>query len=258
MLHALSRFPKAMRFAAAVVVLAGSAGITAGAMQRSSSRQASERTPPFDTNVRVEKTDSHYIVRSDGIPNHTTAEFPNKDNPNRIRRQNYTFFIPRQPQRAAKPTPLPMGPIGVAVNGVPFYNPYNAEGLDAVSGLYAEVFDSCCGHPDQMGRYHYHKYPVCLKTPFQDKEGQHSPLIGYAFDGYAIYGPKGENGSVPKDLDAYNGHTDRERSYHYHVSEKFPYLIGGYRGVVDLRNFDRPGMHQRRNGAAYPMDRSGQ
>jgi hypothetical protein len=218
-----------------------------------------EERPLFDSNVRVEASNAYYIVRSDGIPNHPTAEFPNKNNPNRIQQQNYAFRIPRNPKKADKMTPLPMGPIGVAVNGIPFYNPYNAEGNDAVSGLYAEVFDSCCGHPDQLGRYHYHKYPACLKSPFQDKAGEHSPLIGYAFDGYAIYGLLGENGKFPTDLDTCNGHTDKERGYHYHATKKFPYILGGYRGVVAPQNFDRPEVHQRQRQRNYPMDsRSGE
>ncbi len=133
--------------------------------------------------------------------------FPNKDNPNTIKKQDYTFYIPLHPKPAAKPTKTPFGPIGVAINGIPFYNQYNAEGGDAVK---LEVFDSCCGHPDQAGRYHYHKYPVCVKSPFKDPVGQHSPLIGYAFDGYAIYGPNGEDGKPPTDLDECNGHTDTD------------------------------------------------
>jgi hypothetical protein len=138
---------------------------------------------------------------------------------------------------------LPMGPIGVAVNGVPFYNPYNAEGNNAVEGPFAEVFDSCCGHPDQLGRYHYHQYPACFKSPFRDKEGEHSPLIGYMFDGYAVYGPLGEGGKEPADLDECNGHTDASggRGYHYHVTKKKPYIVGGYRGEVSPEAFDRRG-----------------
>lgn len=199
--------------------------------------------PPFSPNVKVTVTADTLIVKSDGIPNHPTAKFPNEHNPNSIRKQDYTFYIPRKPRIASKPTRLPMGPVGVALNGIPFYNPFNAEGEDAVTGLYAEVFDSCCGHPDQLGRYHYHKYPVCVKTPFHDRPGEHSALIGYAFDGFPIYGPQGESGKPPTDLDNCNGHTDAKRGYHYHVTAGFPYILGGYRGVPDVRNFDRPGMH---------------
>jgi hypothetical protein len=220
----------------------------------SGSGQDSRAEHAFNTGVQVKVTEETLIVKSDGIPDHPTAQFPNDRNPNSIRKQDYTFYIPRKPHRAEKPTRLPMGPIGVAINGIPLYNPFNAEGLDAVTGLYAEVFDTCCGHPDQMGRYHYHKYPVCLKTPFHDAEGKHSALIGYAFDGYAIYGPNGENGKPPTDLDGCNGHEDKQHGYHYHVSNTFPYILGGYRGEVDKRNFDRPGMHgMQPNNGRFPM-----
>lgn len=188
------------------------------------------RTSPFDANVDVTQTDDVMIIRSDGIPTHKTGTFPNATNPNRIMKQSYRFYIPKHPRKADRPSPTPFGPIGVAINGIPFYNPYNAQGRDAVLGPYAEIFDSCCGHPDPLGRYHYHKYPVCVKSPFKDPEGAHSPLIGYAFDGYAIYGPNGEDGQAPADLDECNGHEDRTRGYHYHVTARFPYLIGSYRG----------------------------
>ena len=177
---------------------------------------------------------------SNGIPNHPTASYPNAHNPNSILEQDYHFHIPLKPKMAARPASLPFGPIGIAVNGIPFYNPYNAEGMDAVFGPYAEVFDSCCGHPDPMGRYHYHKYPVCVNSPFRDPLGKHSPLIGWAFDGFAVYGPNGEDGSPPKDLDDCNGHADLLRGYHYHVTKQFPYILGAYRGVVEMSNFEGP------------------
>ncbi|HZZ28045.1 MAG TPA: YHYH protein, partial [Pirellulales bacterium] len=189
----------------------------------------------FSSNVQVSFTDKYLIIKSDGIPNHPHGNFPNKDNPNTIRKQDYTFYIPLNPKPAAKPTKTPFGPIGVAINGIPFYNQYNAEGGDAVK---LEVFDSCCGHPDPQGRYHYHKYPVCVKSPFKDPEGEHSPLIGYAFDGYAIYGPNGEDGKPPTDLDECNGHTDSVRGYHYHVTANYPYILGAYHGIVEPKNFD--------------------
>ncbi len=191
----------------------------------------------FNDNVELVFGDEFFVVVSDGIPNHKTDNFPNADNPNRILKQNYRFKIPRDPKFADKPMPTPFGPIGVAINGIPFYNQYTGDGRDAVR---FEVFDSCCGHPDQRGRYHYHQYPVCVKSPFKDEAGKHSPLIGFMFDGFAIYGPNGEDGKPPKDLDECNGHTDKERGYHYHVTEKYPYLIGAYKGVVERSNLERP------------------
>jgi len=214
------------------------------------SKPASQPTPKnfgFRDQVSVERKGDTLIVKSNGLADHKTGDFPNRDNPNRIQKQNYTFYIPLNPKKSDKITKTPMGPIGVAINGVPFYNPYTAEGEDAAKN---EVFDECCGHPDQAGRYHYHIYPKCVKTPFSEKPGEHSPLIGYMFDGYAIYGPNGDNGKPPTDLDECNGHTDSTRGYHYHVTDKFPYIIGGYRGVVDPKNLDRP----RRGGGGDTPD----
>lgn len=199
-----------------------------------------DRPSPFDRNVKVSFTKTHMIVESDGLPTHKTATYPNRDNPNRILAQKYVFRIPLEPRRAAQITPLPMGPIGVAINGIPFYNPYNHRGQDAVVGPAAEVFDSCCGHPDPRGRYHYHKYPVCVRSPFKSAAGEHSPLIGFAFDGYAIHGPHDAGGKPPTDLDECNGHSDDTRGYHYHVTESFPYILGGYRGEVEAANLDGP------------------
>jgi hypothetical protein len=196
---------------------------------------------PFTGNVRVTCTETHLVVESDGVPDHATGTFPNRDNPNPIRRQGYVFRIPRRPQVAEAPTELPMGPIGVGINGVPFYNPYNAERRDAVTGPYAEIFDQCQGHPDRRGRYHYHQHPICISAGQEAHPGNHSPPIGYAFDGFGIYGPKGDGGRAPADLDRFNGHADAERGYHYHVTDRFPYVIGGYRGVVEAVNLDRPG-----------------
>jgi hypothetical protein len=198
-------------------------------------RPASGLAAYFRKNVTVDVTSQFLIIHSDGIPDHTTGDFPNPRNPNRILKQNYTFKIPLNAAPADHITKLPMGPIGVAINGVPFYNPYNAEGADAAKN---EAFDDCCGHPDPQGRYHYHIYPKCIHTSFVDKPGEHSPLIGFAFDGYAIYGPNGDGGKPPADLDECNGHSDPVRGYHYHVTNKFPYILGGYHGVVEVSNLD--------------------
>jgi hypothetical protein len=214
---------------AAVVWIGASMGAVAPATQPSN---------PFRESVRVEVTDTALVVRSNGIPDHITGEYPNAKNPNSIKEQDYTFRIPTKAVFSTQVTPLPMGPIGIAINGVPFYNPFNRQGKDATK---FEIVDDCCGHPDALGRYHYHIYPKCIKTSFADPKGVHSPLIGYAFDGFAIYGINGDGGKAPTDLDECNGHTDSVRGYHYHVTRNFPYIIGGYHGVPDRSNFDHAG-----------------
>jgi hypothetical protein len=194
-------------------------------------------------NVRISHDETYLIIRSQGYPNHPTAVFPNSGNPNSIRVQDFTFRLPLEPRLAREITRVPMGPIGVALNGVVFFNPFEMGGMNAVEG-YSEVWlDSCCGHPQQEGVYHYHKYPSCVKSPFPDDGKQHSPIIGFAFDGFPLYGPYEEAGVMARDLkgnaalDVCNGHSDKLRGYHYHVTPgRFPYLLGGYAGIVERSN----------------------
>ena len=94
--------------------------------------------------------------------------------------------------------------------------------------------------------YHYHKYPVCVKSPWADDGTEHSPLIGFAFDGFPIYGPYESQGILAKDdhdhgLNAFNVHYDPDRGWHYHVTPgRFPHVIGGYWGTAPIRQAGRP------------------
>ena len=201
-------------------------------------------------NMSISHDANNLIIRSQGYPNHPTAIFPNSDNPNSIRVQDFTFRLPLVPKKSDKITRLPMGPVGMSLNGVVFFNPFEMAGLNAVEG-YDEVWlDACCGHPQQTGVYHYHKYPTCVKSPFVDTGKSHSPIIGFGFDGYPVYGPYESESLRAMDitgdqaLDVCNGHEDSQRGYHYHVTpNRFPYILGGYAGVVEPSNnreFRRP------------------
>ncbi len=39
-----------------------------------------------------------------------------------------------------------------------------------------------------------------MKSPFQDDGKEHSPIIGFAFDGYPVYGPYESTETMAKDL----------------------------------------------------------
>ncbi len=203
-------------------------------------------------NVTVTFTKDHLILQSHNLPNHPTAYFPDfwrslDGNPNHIQEMASTWHLPLSPKsnpgRVAM-TPgnannaLPGGPIGVAVNGVVFFNPYDMErNEDAVWRL-----DRCCGHPAPNSQYHYHKYPVCVKSPWADNGERHSPLIGFAFDGFPIYGPYEDTNIMAKNsatnpLNEFNVHFDDSRGWHYHVTPgSFPHIIGGYWGTLDTKN----------------------
>jgi len=210
-------------------------------------------------NVTVEFDGDTMIVHTKGLPNHPTGKFPQEgfgpqSNPNFIQEHDRTYFIPLNPKVNPRHIftttdnsnhALPMGPIGIAVNGVVFFNPFDAQSQDATN-----MMDRCCGHPAPDGTYHYHKYPVCVNSPWSDEGKEHSPLIGWAFDGFPIYGPFESAGVMAKDLGGsnalndFNLHWDKERGWHYHVTPgKFPYIIGGYWGTEDTRDrmAGRPG-----------------
>jgi len=207
-------------------------------------------------NVTVRFDAESMILHTHGLPNHPTGRFPEEgfgpgSNPNTIQEQDETYYIPLVPKvnpnhfalaGVSSNGALNMGPIGVAVNGVVFFNPFDAGQMDA-----SNLMDRCCGHPNPFGQYHYHKYPICLNSPWSDEGNAHSPLIGWAFDGFPIYGPYESANVMAKDetgpaaLNAFNIHYDSQRGWHYHVTPgKFPYLIGGYWGEVDRRNIRRP------------------
>ena len=73
----------------------------------------------------------------------------------------------------------------------------------------SQTFDKCLGHQPGQGLYHHHAHPICLRaqlddnlitvnasrtgTTYQEKSSpwKHSPILGWSFDGYPIYGPYG-------------------------------------------------------------------
>jgi hypothetical protein len=194
------------------------------------------------------------ILRTHGLPNHPTGEFPSRiaydgfvGNPNVITEEVKTYYVPLNPVENPKHKvttkdnsnhALPMGPIGIAINGVVFFNPFDAQSTDAT-----DLMDRCCGHPAPNGQYHYHKYPICVNSPWADEGNQHSPLIGFAFDGFPVYGPYVAKDLMAKDaageqgLNDFNIHFDQDRGWHYQVTPgKFPYIIGGYWGTEDPRD----------------------
>ncbi len=183
-------------------------------------------------------------VTGNGLPtNRTTGTFPiaSSDdafsydrNPNTIKAQTVTYHLLKG-TAAAKPTCLNGGPIGIALNGVQFFDGLDALNRDAVAH---ETQDACDGHPERSGTYHYHAMPVCLWSR-QSSKAQ-SPQFGYARDGYPIYGPRGAGGKLltNKDLDVCHGTTStvtlngkRVRTYHYVATLEYPYTLGCYHGT---------------------------
>lgn len=197
----------------------------------------------FTGNVQAFVDGDRIVVRTDSVPNHGSPYFGTGDaryeqphagmvvNPNHIAEQNLEFRIPANPTVTASGGETRLGPIGVALNGVSFFNQYagrTATGWQALDNEIA-TFDSHNGHPTGTHLYHYHFEPVFLTAA--DK----AALIGVMMDGFPIYGPNDPDGAPAVDLDECNGHTHAtaefpEGIYHYHATTEYPYLVGCYRG----------------------------
>ena len=186
------------------------------------------------------------VVRANNLPSHTTGVFPIRAsdvayqydrNPNSIASQNIVLSLPAMPTAAATPSCVSMGMIGFALSGAAIYNALDAAGRDAAAH---EVQDHCGGHPQMQGQYHYHSLSACVADS-AGASGHHSDLIGYALDGYGIYGEYGEDGKKLSnaDLDACHGHTHAimwdgvvTTMYHYHATQEYPYLVSCLHGKV--------------------------
>jgi hypothetical protein len=188
---------------------------------------------------------SQRVLKGNDLPTkQTTGEFPIKSsddayrydrNPNSIAERQHTYSLPLHPQATSSPNCLTGGPIGVAKNGVAIYDALDAENRDAVAH---EVQDSCGGHPQKQGEYHYHSIPSCLTAG--ESTHKASGLVGFALDGYPIFGPRGHGGKLlsDADLDACHGKTSKvffegrwQRIYHYSATLEYPYTLGCFHGT---------------------------
>ena len=148
--------------------------------------------------ITVDISGGYRYIRSDGLPDHQPGQFPNRGNPNSISKQDYNFRVPLRPRKGGQLIGLGHQNFGVALNGVPF-DPLTAEywrrdrrsgwNIEAMSGAMNLGLDRNNAHVQPNGAYHYHAVPTGLieKFPFRDKPA----LIGYAADGFPMYGPFG-------------------------------------------------------------------
>lgn len=158
-----------------------------------------------ESRVSITTEGNYRVIRANGIPNHPTGSFPNRNNPHRITPQDYTLRIPLKPQAASKPVQLGLFPFGVALNGVVF-DPSAAEWWngDRNSGWQYEpmLLDGRLGadqnnaHVQPTGAYHYHAMPTGLLNKLSGGK-QKMVQLGWAADGFPIYGPYGY--SDPRD-----------------------------------------------------------
>lgn len=136
---------------------------------------------PVAPEVHSVRADDHFVyVASAGLSLHSfgALEVNQYDAPLGIR--HFEFKIPRHPRPATGGhMSTPLGVIGVFVTGVPIYNPigtasYRDQNIWHVDAVRASIAG--------VSR---------LVASLNTNSTKHSPIIGYALDGYPIYGPFG-------------------------------------------------------------------
>lgn len=183
-------------------------------------------------------------IRTKGIPAYVTGPFLD-GNPSLASSQNAIFRFPLSPvQNTGTPTATTGGDIGIFINGVAMFdyrdgvswkNATNALAGGPLGGMGDGVwnrdavvgerlgFDCSKGHP-AMGNYHHHQNPsafnldrVVISTVcnlyaadalYAIDTTHHSPLLGFAFDGFPVYGAYGY-----KNVDGTGGIVRMKSSY---------------------------------------------
>ena len=193
--------------------------------EHSATRTSGESLPPPD--VTISEQGSKRIIKSNGIPNHPTGEFPNPGNPNAIAPQHYEFRMPLKPRENARFTEVDRQPVGVANNGVVFdpgtaeywkNDPRSGWRMEAIGGARNLGLDQNNAHVQPNGAYHYHGVPAPLAPP----DSETMRLLGWAADGFPIYGPMAHD----KADDASSSLREMKPSYRLKSGER----PGGSRG----------------------------
>lgn len=169
--------------------------------------------------------------------------------------QHYTIEIPKDPLMPGEPKSVGGDVVGIMSNGVL---------LDSHKQTWA--YDSCNGHSDTKGQYHYHIPSVCFMKsfglefaeseswwindnmtqvrPYEEMgvqfpvKGTPSPVVGFALDGFPIYGLYDEAGDLQHGadyggtVDECNGKIDSDGKYGYYITVDPPFAPSCLKGEI--------------------------
>lgn len=196
-------------------------------------------------NVQQVQYSANWVyISTHGIPTYVTGPYLD-GNPSIASDQNAIFKFPLNPtQNTGTPTATTGGNIGVFINGVALFDfrdaaswksstntfvggptPGMGDGVWNRDAVVAERggFDCAKGHP-AMGNYHHHQNPSAFNLDkvvisnvcnlyaadglYVIDSAVHSPLLGFAYDGFPIYGAYGY-----KNVDGTGGIVRMKSSY---------------------------------------------
>jgi YHYH protein len=187
-----------------------------------------QQIPAYCGVQEVYSSSNWVYVRSTGLGSHVMGAWYLNSNhtsafPSYPTNQKVMFRIPRTYSIPSKKTLSGGGSIGIAVDGVALYNNWDAyfwngsadTSSSGTNGFWNRdayvnegmTFDPAYAHQPQSGQYHYHASPVALRYELGDHVNldpvtkiyseatntvtKHSPILGWAADGFPIYGPYG-------------------------------------------------------------------
>lgn len=239
----------------------------------------------FSGSLRIEIDGAMCTFSSNAIPNHDfndgTRTFPND-----VSEQVNVYTIPTIPELAVTPTELSLTrDNAILLNGVKvdilaaacfgvgdektgcndINQPWRFDPAFAANGFRIDTHNA---HTQANGDYHYHGLPNAL---FLSDNSTVSPVVGFAADGFPIYGssvqgdsgirnvlssyrlraglrPSGQgdpggayDGTYRDDYEYVKGLGDLDEcngmsvngSYRYHMTETFPYVISCFSGTPD-------------------------
>lgn len=205
------------------------------------SKLASAGSVSWKSTVTAQRSGSSLLVTSNGLP-HRSGVFPvaatdptyaYNPNPGTVFEHTVSLDLPYLPAAAAAES-CETGEVGIAIDGIPILDGFDAGGNDAVA---VEVQDTCHGHPNDHAGYHYHGLSPCLLDATSLRT---TSLVGWAFDGYGIYVEYDDAGRLLTNsaLDGCHGRTStvpwhgtRQSIYHYVMTYEFPYTVGCFHGT---------------------------
>jgi len=199
----------------------------------------------FNDAIQMEIDGDFVVLETEGVPDHPSPYWEmsnplfqnNTDpdfmiNPHNIAVQNWVFRIPINPAENPNHQATPRGPIGISLNGVPFFNQF-AAGNSPLDDE-ALSFDQFNGHPQPENAYHYHIEPL-----FLTQNAGSDAFLGFLLDGFPVYGPVEDGAPVSNaNLDEFHGHAHTTADfpdgiYHYHITDADPYINGdGFFGTA--------------------------
>ena len=193
-------------------------------------RSGGQSKPAYADIQQVSYSSEWVYIKGTGLASHQMGPWylaVNRIFDNWPTNQSYIRRFPRTPKPAEKKVANGLGDLGTWVNGVALFNMMDGGHYDTASGyeqmgppggqtgaiwvrnavpVEGPTFDKSNAHQPPMGTYHYHSNPLGLRYQLNDnvsyerandsyKEDtsklHHSPILGWAYDGYPIYGPYG-------------------------------------------------------------------